>query len=73
MEAVPVEQSYSIYGGPEQRFCPAKVYEYIIDEEKKEPKLQINAQNCLHCKCCSIKTPKEFIDWNVPEGGGGPA
>jgi electron-transferring-flavoprotein dehydrogenase len=73
MEKVPVEQSLAVYDGPEQRFCPAKVYEYITDENTKEAKLQINAQNCLHCKCCSIKTPKEFIDWNVPEGGGGPA
>jgi electron-transferring-flavoprotein dehydrogenase len=63
--------SYSKYGAPEERFCPAKVYEYIT-EDGKEPRLQINAQNCLHCKCCSIKMPQEYIDWNVPEGGGGP-
>jgi electron-transferring-flavoprotein dehydrogenase len=65
--------SYQKYGAPEERFCPAKVYEYIVDEEKQIPKLQINAQNCLHCKCCSIKMPQEYIDWNVPEGGGGPS
>ena len=64
--------SYQKYGAPEERFCPAKVYEYIVDEVTKSPKLQINAQNCLHCKCCSIKMPQEYIDWNVPEGGGGP-
>ena len=72
MEKVPVEISLEVIAGPEQRFCPAKVYEYITDEKTNTPKLQINAQNCIHCKCCSIKTPKEFIDWNIPEGGGGP-
>ena len=60
------------YDGPEQRFCPAKVYEFIYDEKTKENKLLINAQNCLHCKTCSIKMVDEYIDWNVPEGGGGP-
>ena len=67
--------SWEKFGGPEQRFCPAKVYEYIEDDTEPDapPKLQINAQNCLHCKCCSIKMPKEYIDWNVPEGGGGPS
>ena len=59
-------ESLAVYDGPEQRFCPAKVYEYV------EGKLVINAQNCLHCKACSIKTPKEYINWTVPEGGGGP-
>jgi electron-transferring-flavoprotein dehydrogenase len=69
MESVPSEVSYKVFGAPESRFCPAQVYEY------PEPgKLVINAQNCLHCKTCSIKTPKEFIKWTVPEaGGGGPA
>ena len=60
------------YGGPEERFCPAKVYEFV-EVNESEKKLQINAQNCLHCKCCSIKMVDEYIDWNVPEGGGGPA
>lgn len=59
-------ESFELYGGPESRFCPAKVYEY------PEGKLTINAQNCIHCKCCSIKTPHEYIEWRVPEGGGGP-
>mmetsp|Transcript_16714 Transcript_16714/g.25768 ORF Transcript_16714/g.25768 Transcript_16714/m.25768 type:complete len:157 (+) Transcript_16714:1157-1627(+) len=60
------------FDGPEQRFCPAKVYEFVEDTEGKK-NLQINAQNCLHCKCCSIKMPKNYIDWNVPEGSGGPS
>jgi electron-transferring-flavoprotein dehydrogenase len=59
-------RSLSEFGGPEQHFCPAKVYEYIDD------KLVINAQNCLHCKTCDIKTPGNYINWTVPEGGGGP-
>lgn len=65
---VPDSVSLQVFGGPEQRFCPAKVYEY--DENEK---LVINAQNCLHCKACSIKMPQEYINWTVPEGGGGPA
>ena len=72
MEETPSSFSMKIYDAPEQRFCPAKVYEYVEDDQG-EPKLQINAQNCLHCKCCSIKMPKEYIDWNVPEGSGGPS
>ncbi|CAM9793354.1 unnamed protein product [Pylaiella littoralis] len=74
MESVASEVSYPKYGGPEQRFCPAAVYEYNVPEGDKggEPKLVINAQNCIHCKCCSIKMPEEYIDWTVPEGGGGP-
>lgn len=64
---VPENISLQKYAGPEQRFCPAKVYEYV------DSKLVINAQNCIHCKCCSIKMKDEYIQWNVPEGGGGPA
>jgi len=64
-------KSYKEYGGPEERFCPARVYEFVADD-KNEVKLQINAQNCVHCKCCSIKMIEEYIDWTVPEGGGGP-
>lgn len=71
MESVPTEVSFKVYAGPEGRFCPAKVYEYPPEENGK---LVINAQNCIHCKTCSIKTPREFIKWTVPEaGGGGPA
>jgi electron-transferring-flavoprotein dehydrogenase len=71
MESVPTQVSHKIYDGPEGRFCPAKVYEYPEDQNGK---LVINAQNCVHCKTCSIKTPKEYIKWTVPEaGGGGPS
>lgn len=64
---IPEAVSLQVFAGPEQRFCPAKVYSY-----SEEGKLEINAQNCLHCKACSIKMPSEYIDWTVPEGGGGP-
>ena len=66
-----IRKSSEIFDKPEERFCPAKVYEFVINEEGKE-KLQINAQNCLHCKCCSIKMVDEYIDWTVPQGGEGP-
>jgi len=71
---VPLEVSLATFDGPEGRFCPAKVYEYVPDEDSADGsmRLQINAQNCVHCKCCSIKTPEEYINWTVPEGGGGP-
>jgi electron-transferring-flavoprotein dehydrogenase len=71
---IPKHVSLQVHGGPEQRFCPAAVYEYVDNDEVGGPdkKLVINAQNCIHCKCCSIKMPMEYIHWTVPEGGGGP-
>ncbi|RHZ39501.1 hypothetical protein DYB31_013997 [Aphanomyces astaci] len=95
-EHVPSTESFPVFAGPEQRFCPAKVYEYtdgseagtaisihgmqqtVVDTSRcvganGVPQLVINAQNCVHCKCCSIKMPQEYINWTVPEGGGGPA
>lgn len=72
-DTVPVKNNLSIYDGPEARFCPAGVYEFVPNEEGGNMKLQINAQNCIHCKTCDIKDVTQNINWVVPEGGGGPA
>ena len=68
---VPVAINLAKYGGPEGRYCPAGVYEFVKTDEGAD-KLQINAQNCVHCKTCDIKDPTQNIVWVTPEGGGGP-
>ena len=70
--AIAIDVNLTDYDAPEQRYCPAGVYEILADEDGGNPRLQINAQNCVHCKTCDIKDPAQNINWCVPQGGEGP-
>jgi electron-transferring-flavoprotein dehydrogenase len=70
---IPVNVNLALYDAPEQRYCPAGVYEILRDPDGRNPRLQLNFQNCVHCKTCDIKDPSQNINWVVPQGGEGPS
>ena len=69
-ETVPIKINLDLYDSPESRYCPAAVYEIIESDDGSDPHLQINSQNCVHCKTCDIKDPTQNIVWTTPEIGG---